>query len=139
MNESQLHKLIQKTLQDHELHDATDGIFGFLLLLWQHHVADCVDTLDPGGLQRFSDGLGPLTGRRAISLAESIRDYARVTAPRYDGLAQSSTTPDEAQRHHRNAAQIRCVADLLTKLCKTWDRERQRIELKSFRPDGHYA
>jgi hypothetical protein len=113
-------ELVEKVLARNGIANPVEVLYGLLWLLRQHHTM--FTTM--GDSIGFSDGLDLTTGEHANTLAESIRNYARVTAAanRHNaGVLRAAGNYAATADLLFAAWQIQALCDMLTESIRVWN------------------
>jgi len=115
---------VERVLLEHGVTDGTELMAFLLWLLSEFHIMAKV-----AGSPGYHDCLEGLTSRRAVSVAESLRNLAVVVAAMNRHNADNrSRAGDEkgAKQFTRGAMGAACLGDLLSAAITGWDEEAQR-------------
>jgi hypothetical protein len=128
-------KMVEKALARNEIANPVEALCGLLWLLREQHTTSAAFGTGSG----FSDGLDSLTSRHATTLAESIRNYARVTAAAHKHNARvlrNAGNAAAAEDLETAAPRIQAVCDMLTKSVRVWNFEAGETEASIARARG---
>lgn len=111
---------------------AVDLLAGLLHVLGRHHV----ETIGLHRIGTFSDGLDSVTGKKAVSLAESVLNFATEEATNLKQLAScrmQSGGEESAALYTQIAHQLDGLVELLKRVCAEWNREAENLRAKGYK------
>ncbi len=107
---------IRKAMEQNGVKNSTEIILGLLWLLNDLH-----RTAIGANLRKsFHDGLDGLTGKHAISLADSLANIAGVWSLVHKSNAKNSKPQKEAEALEVLGARLKCLSDVISELLPAW-------------------
>jgi len=98
----------------------TDVLCGLLELLPKHHR----ETIGLHRIGTFQDGFDGVTGKTAVSLADSLRNFAIAVAGQLEILRLTREgASSESSAYEREKVQIECLARIIDRALPDWDRD----------------
>jgi hypothetical protein len=115
-------QMVQRVLAQNGIANPIEALCGLLWLLREQHTM----SIGFGTSGDFSDGLESLTSEHANTLAESIRNFARVIAAKHmhnAGVEGNAGRTQAAAELEVAASRIQAMCDILTEIIPVWDFE----------------
>ena len=117
-------KALGKAMEQNGVKNPTEIILGLLWLLGDNHRTAIGADLR----KNFHDGLDGLTGKHAISLADSLANLTAVYSAVLKANAKNpNQNPQEAQALEIVGTRLRCLSDLISELLPGWKMEGEQM------------